>query len=105
MTLESRQRYVLSSNVASGIDADLDSYPSNFLGKFVDACQDCHFDIINIHHYVPRSQLTVDQAVSALKSYIEKSVPALQAQHPQLKGLPIVIGEVGTLCLSDWEIH
>ena len=71
----------------------------NFLGNFVDNCQDCHFDIINIHHYVQRSQLTVDQAVAALKSYIEKDVPALQAKHPQLQGLPIMIGEVCVPCL------
>ena len=66
----------------------------NFLGAFVEQCGGCHFDMINIHHYVPRSAVTVDQAVSTLKSYIEKDVPALQAKYPQLQGLPIIIGEV-----------
>ena len=65
-----------------------------FLGNFVDQCSGCHFDMINLHYYVQRSDLNVDQAVSAFKSYIEKSLPALQAKHPQLQGLPIMIGEV-----------
>ena len=75
----------------------------NFLGAFLDQCNGCHFDMINIHHYVPRSDLTIDQAVSALKSYIENDVPALQAKHPQIQGLPIIIGEVGCFSPSDSE--
>ncbi|KAL8796692.1 MAG: hypothetical protein Q9195_001082 [Heterodermia aff. obscurata] len=75
----------------------------NYLGQFVDACSGCHFDIINIHHYVPRSDLTVDQAVSALKSYIENDVPALQAKHTQLQGLPIMIGEFFLTGASEAE--
>ena len=71
-----------------------------YLGNFVDNCGDCHFDIINIHHYVQRSDLNVDQAVAALKSYIENDVPALQAKHPKLQGLPIMIGEVSLSSLS-----
>lgn len=70
-----------------------------FLGNFVDSCSGCHFDIINIHHYVQRSDLSVDQAVAALKSYIENDVPALQAKHPALQGLPIMIGEVSPFSL------
>ena len=101
MILGLRPRTVLPCNDTPSIDADCDSCHSNFLGKFVEACQGCHFDMINIHHYVPRSQLTVDQAVSNLKSYIEKSVPALQAQYPQLQGLPIMIGEARTIYPSD----
>lgn len=65
----------------------------NFLSSFLDACTGCHFDMINIHHYVDRSSTNVDQAVSALKSYIETNVPALQAKHPSIQGLPIMIGE------------
>lgn len=49
--------------------------------------------MINIHHYLYRSDGNVDQAVSALKSYIENDVPALQAKHPSIQGLPIMIGE------------
>ena len=105
MTLGSRPINVLSCNDTPSIDADCESCYSNFLGKFVEACQGCHFDIINFHHYVPRSQLTVDQAVSALKSYIEKSIPALQAQYPQLQGLPLMIGEAGTIYPSDWATN
>ena len=77
----------------------------NYLGQFVDNCDGCHFDLINIHHYVPRSDLTVDQAVSALKSYIENDVPALQAKHSQLQGLPIVIGEVSLSSLPRARAH
>ena len=65
-----------------------------FLSEFVGNCTQCHFDVINIHHYVQRSDMSVDQAVSALQSYIEKNVPAVQAKHTQLQGLPIMIGEV-----------
>ena len=58
------------------------------------ACSDCVFDVINIHHYVPRSDCTVDIAVAALKKYIDIDVPAIQAKHPQLRDLPLCIGEV-----------
>ena len=67
-----------------------------YLGEFVGNCTGCHFDIINFHHYVQRSDLNVDQASSALKSYIKNDIPALQAQHPSLQNLPLIIGEVGS---------
>ena len=70
----------------------------NFLGSFLDSCSDCHFDIINIHHYLPRSKFTVDQAVSALKTYIETDVPALQAKYTNIQNIPIMIGEVSPPC-------
>lgn len=66
----------------------------NYLESFLGECDGCVFNAINIHHYVQRSDVTVDQAVSALKSYIEKNVAALQQKYDQLKGLPIIIGEV-----------
>ena len=66
----------------------------NFLSSFLDSCSDCHFDMINIHHYLQRSDVNVDQAVSALKSYIETDVPALQAKHMNIQNIPIMIGEV-----------
>ena len=66
----------------------------NYLESFLGECDGCVFNAINIHHYVHRSDVTVDQAVSALKSYIEKNVFALQQKYDQLKGLPIIIGEV-----------
>lgn len=65
-----------------------------YLESFLSECPDCHFDAINIHHYVQRSDVNVDQAVSALKSYIETNVAALQQKHNQLKGLKIILGEV-----------
>ena len=74
-----------------------------FLGEFLGNCTSCHFDMINIHHYVQRSDLNVDQAAAALKAYIEQNVPALQAQHSNIQNIPIVIGEVshcGTLRLE-----
>lgn len=65
----------------------------NYLGEFVGNCTGCHFDIINIHHYVQRSDMSVDQGVAALKAYIQQNVPALQAKYPSLQNLPIMIGE------------
>lgn len=65
-----------------------------YLENFVGHCTGCSFDIVNIHHYVPRSDCTVDVAVQALKDYIDVTVPAIQAKHPQLQGLPLCIGEV-----------
>lgn len=59
-----------------------------FLGEFLGNCTECHFDMINIHHYVQRSDVNVDQAVSIMKSYIEKDVPALQAKHSNVANLP-----------------
>ena len=68
----------------------------NYLETFLTFCQDCTFDLINVHHYVPRSDCTVDVAVAALKNYIDKEIPAVQAKHPQLQGIPICLGEVCT---------
>ena len=65
-----------------------------FLGEFLGNCTECHFDMINIHHYVDRSDVDVDQAVSALKSYIETNVPALQAKYSNIQNIPIMVGEV-----------
>lgn len=66
----------------------------SYLEAFVVECSGCVFDAINIHHYVQRSDVSVDQAVSALESYIDTTVSAVQQKHPQLKGLPIIVGEV-----------
>lgn len=68
----------------------------NYLQNFLTFCQDCSFDLINVHHYVQRSDCDVDQAVTALQEYVDKTVPAVQAKHPQLQGIPICIGEVCT---------
>ena len=74
-----------------------------WLESFVQACSDCHFDAINIHHYVQRSDMDVPTAVKTLKSYIDTSVPALQAKYPQLKGLKLYIGEFWLWGASDAE--
>lgn len=75
-----------------------------FLADFLDNCADCHFDMINIHHYMQRQYTNVDQAVAALKSYIEKDVPALQAKYKNVANLPIMVGEVSRLVfLPDVE--
>jgi hypothetical protein len=66
----------------------------DYLERFVGACQGCIFDVINIHHYVQRSDMDVDGAVRALQAYIDQTVPAVQRRHPQLQGLKIFLGEV-----------
>lgn len=68
----------------------------NYLETFLTFCPGCSFDLINVHHYVQRSDCNVDQAVTALKDYIDRVIPAVQAKHSQLKGLPICLGEVST---------
>lgn len=65
-----------------------------YLESFVSYCSDCYFGVINIHHYVQRSDCNVDQAVAALKEYVDVTVLAAQNKHAQLKGLPVCIGEV-----------
>lgn len=65
-----------------------------YLESFVSSCSGCSFDVINIHHYVQRSDCNVDQAVAALKKYIDETLPNVQNKHSQLKGLPVCIGEV-----------
>lgn len=65
-----------------------------YLESFVSSCSGCSFDVINIHHYVQRSDCNVDQAVAALQKYIDETLPAIQNKHSQLKGLPVCIGEV-----------
>lgn len=65
-----------------------------YLESFVSFCPSCSFDMINIHHYVQRSDCNVDQAVAALKKYLDETLVAIQNKHAQLKGLPVCIGEV-----------
>lgn len=65
-----------------------------YLESFLSYCSDCRFDVINIHHYVQRSDCNVDQAVAALKKYLDETLLAVQNKHEQLKGLPVCIGEV-----------
>ncbi len=66
----------------------------NYMSDFLNACNGCTFDFINVHHYLQRTDVNVDQAVSALKSYLLNDVPKFQAAHPQLKDAKIVVGEV-----------
>lgn len=75
-----------------------------WLENFVKACTGCRFDAINIHHYVQRSAVDVPTAVKILKSYIDTSVPNLQAKYPQqLGGLKFYIGEFWLWGASDAE--
>ena len=71
------------------------TYGLDYLQKFVAECSGCVFDVINIHHYVQRSDLDVDGAVRVLKAYIDQTVPAVQQKYPQLQGLKLFLGEVG----------
>lgn len=75
------------------------TYGLDYLQKFIGACPGCVFDVINIHHYVQRSDLDVDGAVRALKTYIDQTVPAVQQKYPQLQGLKLFLGEVGTISI------
>ena len=79
------------------------SYGLDYLEKFVGACSDCVFNVINIHHYVQRSDLDVDGAVRVLKEYIDHTVPAVQKKHPQLQGLKLFLGEVGAIPIGDTQ--
>ncbi|KAI4101402.1 MAG: hypothetical protein LQ339_005051 [Xanthoria mediterranea] len=72
-----------------------------FLEKFVGECRDCHFDIINVHHYVNRWEVNVEQAVSAVKSFLTKDVAAFKAKHPQFQGARICLGEFWLWGASD----
>ncbi|KAL8735829.1 MAG: hypothetical protein Q9181_002688 [Wetmoreana brouardii] len=75
-----------------------------WLENFVGQCGDCHFDIINVHHYVNRGDVNVDQAVSAVKSYLTKDVAAFIAKHPQqFGGAKICLGEFWLWNASDDE--
>lgn len=65
-----------------------------YLESFVSYCTDCSFDVINIHHYVQRSDCNVDQAVAALMNYVDETLVVVQNKHTQLAGLPVCIGEV-----------
>ncbi|MCJ1470860.1 hypothetical protein MMC07_009507 [Pseudocyphellaria aurata] len=75
----------------------------NYLENFVNSCQGCTFDFINVHHYVSRRDCTVDQAVAAVKTHIDINIPAVQAKHTQLQGLPICIGEFWITDATDAE--
>ncbi|KAL9044247.1 MAG: hypothetical protein Q9214_002600 [Letrouitia sp. 1 TL-2023] len=60
-----------------------------WLAQFMAACADCSFDLVNVHHYVDRRDVNVDQAVSAVQSYLSKDVPNFMAKYPQLKNAKI----------------
>ncbi|KAL8783368.1 MAG: hypothetical protein Q9213_004687 [Squamulea squamosa] len=65
-----------------------------FLENFVGQCADCHFDIINVHHYVYRNDVNVEQAVSAVKTFLTRDVAAFKARHSQFQNAKICLGEV-----------
>lgn len=68
-----------------------------YLENFVDLCEGCAYNFVNIHYFVDRSEMDVTQYIQALKDYIDNNVPAVQAKHESLAGLPIAVGEVSML--------
>ncbi|KAL8911272.1 MAG: hypothetical protein Q9172_007698 [Xanthocarpia lactea] len=72
-----------------------------FLENFVGQCAECHFDIINVHHYVNRRDVNVEQAVSAVKSYLTNDVAVFKAKHPQFQNAKICLGEFWLWEASD----
>ncbi|KAL8774870.1 MAG: hypothetical protein Q9209_000809 [Squamulea sp. 1 TL-2023] len=74
-----------------------------FLENFVGQCADCHFDIINVHHYVNRNEVNVEQAVSAVKTYLTRDVAAFKAKHSQFQNAKICLGEFWLWGASDDE--
>ncbi|KAL8730789.1 MAG: hypothetical protein Q9166_003859 [cf. Caloplaca sp. 2 TL-2023] len=74
-----------------------------FLENFVGQCADCHFDIINVHHYVNRKDVNVGQAVSAVQSFLTKDVAAFKAKHAQFQNAKICLGEFWLWNASDDE--
>ena len=68
-----------------------------YLDNFALQCIGCAYNFVNVHFYVDRSQMNVAQYVQALKDYVDIDVPAIQAKHLALTGLPIAVGEVSLL--------
>jgi len=64
-----------------------------YLENFVGACTACTFNFVNVHYTLQRTDVNTTQYATALKEYIDTTVPATQAKHPQLKNLPIFIGK------------
>lgn len=71
-----------------------------YLEDFVNLCIGCAYNFVNVHFFVDRSEMNVTQYIQALQAYINTDVPAVQANHAPLLGLPIAIGEVRTLLLN-----
>lgn len=65
-----------------------------YLETFVSLCTGCTYNFVNVHYFVDRSAMTVTQYIQAFKNYIDINVPAVQAKHSSLTGLPIAVGEV-----------
>ncbi|KAL8677859.1 MAG: hypothetical protein Q9186_005745 [Xanthomendoza sp. 1 TL-2023] len=72
-----------------------------FLEVFVASCAGCHFDIINVHHYVSRRDVNVEQAVRAVQSFLTKDVAAFKARHTQFQDAKICLGEFWLTDASD----
>ena len=65
-----------------------------YLETFVSLCTGCTYNFVNVHYFVDRSAMNVTQYLQAFKNYIDINVPAVQAKHSSLTGLPIAVGEV-----------
>ncbi|CAF9928067.1 MAG: hypothetical protein ALECFALPRED_003939 [Alectoria fallacina] len=74
-----------------------------YLEDFVQLCTGCAYNFVNLHYFVDRSQVNVTQYIQGLKDCVGLSVPAVQAKHEPLVGLPIVIGEFWLTGASEDE--
>ena len=63
-----------------------------FLESFVSNCAGCNFNFVNVEFFLERESYSPELYAQALKTFIDITVPAVQANHPQLKGLPIFLG-------------
>lgn len=69
----------------------------SYLEDFVGNCASCRFNFVDVRIYQERSNANVVQYAQALRDFLENDVVAVQAKHPQLKGLPIF--------LSGWWLN
>lgn len=76
-----------------------------YLEDFVNLCTGCAFNFVNVHFFVDRSQMNVSQYIQELKTYIDTTVPAIQAKHESLVGLPIAVGEVSLILPPPTSPH
>ena len=74
-----------------------------FLDDFATACTGCTFNFINLHFYLQRSDVNTVQFSEALKKHLDVSLPAIQAKHVSLKGLPVMLGEFWLTGATDTE--
>ena len=77
----------------------------SYLDTFLTLCTDCAYNFVNVHFFIDRAGMDVAQYIQALKTYIDTTVPALQAKHKPVTGLPIAIGEVSAPPTPSNHLH